>query len=326
MILSEKEQHKDFIREYKKFQKQFKNLFWRNHPKWFLEFKDFKDEIFKPIEEYQGFYFISNYGKVVSFKRKLPVERRPKMVADFLTVTLNHFGSSKLHYIHELVYSHFVEKIKLYHRVVHSDNDVSNNYYKNLQEVNIAELLESKNDNKPGDNSSLNLDKPKTLTKTKKSPEYKLAGKTRKTLTEFDVGVLQFSKDGKFVCEFPSILEAALHLGINPKSILDCLKGKTRIAGGFQWRYRIDPNFDDGIFDINPVPRLKQRPSKSICQYDREGNFVREYPSVKDAARAMNITPGAISFSMQKTTRTAGGFKWRLKKNSGKKKNLEVES
>ena len=42
MILAEKEQHKEFIREYKKFQEQFDKLYWRKHPDWFLEFKDSK--------------------------------------------------------------------------------------------------------------------------------------------------------------------------------------------------------------------------------------------------------------------------------------------
>ncbi len=84
-----KEEHKDFISGYKKFQKQFDKLYWKKNPDWFLEFKEFKDEKFKPIDEYQGFYFISNYGKVVSFKRKLPGERRSKMINDFLAVSLN---------------------------------------------------------------------------------------------------------------------------------------------------------------------------------------------------------------------------------------------
>ena len=53
--------------------------------------------------------------------------------------------------------------------------------------------------------------------------------------------------------------------------------------------------------------------TKPICQYDREGNFIREFPSVKEAAGAMSMTPGAISFSMQKPNRTAGGYRWKLK-------------
>jgi hypothetical protein len=254
------EEHKDFISGYKKFQKQFDKLYWKKHPDWFLEFKEFKDEKFKPIDEYQGFYFISNYGKVVSFKRKLPGERRSKMINDFLAVSLNHFGSTKLNYIHELVYTHFVGKIKPFHRIVHKDNDITNNYYKNLKEVNIAELLESKKANKSDDTSSLTgsqpekVKKPGKPAKTTKPLKPKKQRKSQKPpIGELDAGVLQFTKEGKFVREFSSIREAALELRISPKSILACLKGKSKIASGFQWLYRVDPNFDDGIFDIKPV-------------------------------------------------------------------------
>ena len=270
MILAEKEQHKDFIREYKKFQEQFDKLFWRKHPDWFLEFKEFNDETFKPIDEYQGFYFISNYGKVVSFKRKLPGERRSKMINDFLAVSLNHFGSTKLNYIHELVYTHFVGKIKPYHRVVHKDNNITNNYYKNLQEVNITEILESKNGNKSEDTSSLNnrqpvkVEKPGRPVKTSKPLKPKKRRKPRKPMGELDAEVLQFSREGKFVREFLSIREAARDLKINPKLILDCLKGESKISAGYQWFYRVDPNFDNGIFDIKPVHQSKNRSTKPI--------------------------------------------------------------
>jgi hypothetical protein len=203
--------------------------------------------------------------------------------------------------------------------VVHKDNDVKNNYYKNLDEVNIAELLESKNPNKSDDTSSLTnrkpvkVEKPVKPARAAKPPKLKRRRKTRKPMGKLDAGVLQFSREGKFVREFLSIHEAARDLKINPKLILACLKGNSKIAAGNQWLYREDPNFDDGIFDINPVPKSGNRSVKPICQYDREGKFIREFPSVKEAAKAMDMTPGAISFSMQKPNRTAGGYRWKLR-------------
>lgn len=272
MISAEKEEHKDFIREYKKFQEQFNKLYWRKHPDWFLEFKEFNDETFKPINEYQGFYFISNYGKVVSFKRKLPGERRSKVISEFLAVSLNHFGSTKLNYIHELVYTHFVGKIKPFHRIVHKDNNITNNYYKNLQEVKITEIMETKSAKKSEDTSSLTNSQPVKVeksgnpTKKKKPLKPKKRQKSRKPMDgdELDAGVLQFSKEGKFVREFLSIREAVRDLKINPKLILNCLKGESKIAGGFQWLYRVDPNFDNGIFDIKPVLLSRNRSTKPI--------------------------------------------------------------
>ena len=54
------------------------------------------------------------------------------------------------------------------------------------------------------------------------------------------ISILQFSKDGKFIKEWPSITEAQHQLGIMHQNICDCCKGKRNQAGGFIWRYK-DP-------------------------------------------------------------------------------------
>lgn len=50
--------------------------------------------------------------------------------------------------------------------------------------------------------------------------------------------VLQYSKDGKFISEYPSIREAARQTGITYKNICPCCKGKLRSAGGYIWKYK----------------------------------------------------------------------------------------
>lgn len=49
--------------------------------------------------------------------------------------------------------------------------------------------------------------------------------------------VSQFTKDGKLVRTYPSINEAAFHLFICGSSISSVLKGKTKTAGGYVWKY-----------------------------------------------------------------------------------------
>ena len=51
------------------------------------------------------------------------------------------------------------------------------------------------------------------------------------------IPILQFSKDGTFVNEWPSAGEAYRQLGIAPSHICHCLKGRLKSAGGFVWRY-----------------------------------------------------------------------------------------
>ena len=51
------------------------------------------------------------------------------------------------------------------------------------------------------------------------------------------IPILQFSKDGALIKEWPSACEAERKLGIPRSSIRSCLKGYSKFAGGFVWRY-----------------------------------------------------------------------------------------
>lgn len=51
------------------------------------------------------------------------------------------------------------------------------------------------------------------------------------------IPILQFSKDGRFVKEWPSLSEAYRQLGISCSNICQCIKGCRKSAGGFVWRY-----------------------------------------------------------------------------------------
>ena len=51
-------------------------------------------------------------------------------------------------------------------------------------------------------------------------------------------GILQFSKDGEFIAEYPSIMDAERHTGCNHENICKCCKGKLKTCGGFIWKYK----------------------------------------------------------------------------------------
>lgn len=53
--------------------------------------------------------------------------------------------------------------------------------------------------------------------------------------------------------------------------------------------------------------------SKPIIQYDLQGNFIAEYPSVCEAARKLTIHKGNISECCIGQRKTAGGYKWKYK-------------
>ena len=52
--------------------------------------------------------------------------------------------------------------------------------------------------------------------------------------------ILQFSLDGEFIREFNSIKEASEEISISKPAIVHCLKGKTKKAGGYKWKYKYE--------------------------------------------------------------------------------------
>ena len=51
-------------------------------------------------------------------------------------------------------------------------------------------------------------------------------------------GILQFSKNGEFIAEYPSLVEAERHTGCHHQNICNCCKGNRKSAGGFIWKYK----------------------------------------------------------------------------------------
>ena len=51
------------------------------------------------------------------------------------------------------------------------------------------------------------------------------------------IPILQFTKDGELVKEWPSAHEAERQLKISQSHICNCLKGRKKSSGGFVWRY-----------------------------------------------------------------------------------------
>lgn len=65
----------------------------------------------------------------------------------------------------------------------------------------------------------------------------KIGGKSPSGIEKRSIPILQFSKDGTFMKEWPSAKEAERQLGILQSNICNCLKGRYKSAGGYVWRY-----------------------------------------------------------------------------------------
>jgi hypothetical protein len=95
------------------------------------------EELWRPINNYEGIYEISNTGKVKSLKTgKL---RKFSNSTKYLQVTLCKNGNSEYKWVHRLVAEHFIENTNNYPIVNHKDGNKLNNNVDNLEFCTAAE-------------------------------------------------------------------------------------------------------------------------------------------------------------------------------------------
>lgn len=80
---------------------------------------------------------------------------------------------------------------------------------------------------------------PYRLRKGKESPMYRRKPSENTLLAHRKV-ILQFNLGGEFTKEFDSIKKASEEIGISKPAIVHCLKGKTKKAGGYKWKYKYE--------------------------------------------------------------------------------------
>lgn len=119
-------------------------------------------------------------------------------------------------------------------------------------------------------------------------------------------GICQYDMDGHFIRKFSSITEAQNSVeGLG--SIGAALKGsgKSKSAGGFQWKYDTGDYSDISALHVNGRPVLQIDP-KSFT-------LIAEYHSMADAERETGISNKQIIKSCKRQHITSGGFIWRYK-------------
>lgn len=171
-----------------------------------------ENEVWKPVEGYEGLYEVSNLGRVRSLNFNHTGQIRVfKPTTDsygYLHVGLYKNGKPKTFKVHRLVASAFIENPGNLEQVNHKDEDKTNNRVENL------EWCDSRYNINYG---------------TRNSRVSKAQSKH----------VLQFTKNGEFVKEWQSTIECEMH-GFNHRPVSACCLGKRRFHKNFRWFYKDD--------------------------------------------------------------------------------------
>jgi len=142
---------------------------------------------------------------------------------------------------------------------------------------------------------------------TRRKPEIrlKLSNSLKKAIEEGrlirkGVPVLQYDKDGNFIREWNSIVEASKNLNLFQQNISTCCRGKSNICGGFIWRYKNST--------INVLPYIKKLRGKKINQFTKDGVFIKTWNSANEIEKELKIYN--VYLSCKNKVTHLGGFKW----------------
>lgn len=166
------------------------------------------EEIWRPVKGYESLYMLSNEGQIYSHPRPYCEGgyNWGHKCGKYLQICLSKNSKIVNRYIHRLVYETFIGDIPNGYDVHHINHNREDNRVENL-------CLKKSLDHK----------------KEHSIEAIKINSKP----------VIQFTKDGQFVTEYPSIAEASRQTGINHNQINGCCLNKPhyKTAGGYIWKY-----------------------------------------------------------------------------------------
>lgn len=176
-------------------------------------------EIWKDIKGYEGFYQISNLGRVRSLDRYvncligIKALRKGKILTQnynnkgYKRVSLCKNGKHKNFQVHRLVAEAFIPNPDHLPCINHKDEDKTNNHVDNLEWCSVEY------------NSNYGTAIERRSEKRK-------------------VPILQYDNQGNFIREWNSASDAYRELGIYQQDISRCCKGIRKSACGYIWIYK----------------------------------------------------------------------------------------
>ena len=193
-----------------------------------------KDEIWKPIKDYEGLYEISNLGRVKSLNYsrtgKEQILKPQKRKNGYLGVILCYKNTQKQVNIHRLVAEAFIPNPENKPYVDHINTDKLDNRACNLRWVTQKENL-----NNLLTKDKMNSRKQSEETKKKLSESHKNSDKTIR------IKVVQLNKDtNELIKIWNSATEAEREGGFANNNINRCCRGKYKTHKGYKWMYYED--------------------------------------------------------------------------------------
>lgn len=123
--------------------------------------------------------------------------------------------------------------------------------------------------------------------------------------------VYQYTLDGEFIDVYDSTIKASEETGIPDKSITHACLDKCFTAQSYIWSYSNDESVIKEKVKNNYI-KWKDI-SFEVEQYTKNGKFVAEYKSMREAERQTGISHCRISMCCNGKIKATGGYVWKIK-------------
>lgn len=186
-------------------------------------------EVWKDIKDYEGYYQVSNLGRVKSIQRLVKKRDGFKTIQGSILkphidkkkrikYCLSKNGKHCYPLCHRLVAQAFIPNPDNKPCIDHINTDTTDN-----RVVNLRWVTHKENSNNP-------------LTRKHLSENCVFNGKYGKD-NHLSKPVLQYDKNGNFLKEWECSMSVYRELSIFSSHIYDCCNGKRKTAGGYIWKY-----------------------------------------------------------------------------------------
>lgn len=189
-------------------------------------------EEWRDVKDYEGIYQVSSFGRIKSLDRIKEYKRGDKVIKSVVKGTLiktflfswgyegfvaSKFGRTTTKYIHKVIAESFIPNPDNKKMVNHKDLNKLNNRIDNLEWCTHKENIQHyfKQPHVKGSN----------------------AGKFGKDSHQIKA-VIQYTLDGEFIKEYPSVSSVGFELGINISGIYKNCTGKSSKSNGYKWKYK----------------------------------------------------------------------------------------
>ena len=182
-------------------------------------------EIWKDVPNYEGYYQVSNLGRIKAINRVVNIKetktmclrehimKQRKTNKGYMVVRLSKDGIAKNMFVHVAVLTSFSKRPQGMSQINHKDEDKANN---NLTNLEFCTPSYNQNYGRCSKNKS-----DATINDKRKSK-----------------AIIQISLDGSEINCFPSLREVERILGFQHGHIREACNGKLHTAYGYKWRWK----------------------------------------------------------------------------------------